>query len=203
MTGGWSSAPQKHSRILFNIGGGEAVYFNDIRNFGTVTSATRGFTAERLWRLGLDPLGQMNGLVESDFANIVHGLRHRPNLRLAEFLLDQRYVCGIGNYGRAEILYAARLSPWRPLSRLSPYALDKLRLAINEIQWASYRAGGASLSSWYAPDGTRGTFQEQFKVYGRSSCPAGTPVLSQADFNGRRMWWVPAVQGPYQSGQCS
>ena len=36
MTGSWSNEPTKHSRVKFTFQGGEKLYFNDIRNFGTL-----------------------------------------------------------------------------------------------------------------------------------------------------------------------
>lgn len=41
-------------------------------------------------------------------------------------LLDQQIVSGIGNYLRAEILFACRLDPWRRVADLSPDELDSL-----------------------------------------------------------------------------
>lgn len=193
MTGGWSRAASKHSRVLFRIGGCP-LYFEDIRNFGTLKACTLQDYTRRWSSLGLDPLADAGGLSAADFHAQISRAYRRRNWRLAELLLDQRYICGVGNYARAEILYAAGLSPWRNLDSITEIDTERLRLAVNEVMWASYRAGGASLATWYSPDGARGTFQDQMCVYNRSQCPAGTVVASELDYGGRRMWWVPAVQ---------
>ena len=41
-------------------------------------------------------------------------------------LLDQTILAGVGNYLRAEILFACKLDPWRPVSALAPADLDCL-----------------------------------------------------------------------------
>jgi endonuclease-8 len=46
-------------------------------------------------------------------------LRATPQQReIGDALLDQRLVAGIGNLWRAEVLWEARISPWRPLGEL-------------------------------------------------------------------------------------
>ena len=36
MTGSWSAKPTSHSRVRFDLDDGREIYFNDIRNFGTL-----------------------------------------------------------------------------------------------------------------------------------------------------------------------
>ena len=42
-----------------------------------------------------------------------------PNTRIAEVLLDQRVMCGVGNVYRCEVLWATELSPYAPVGALS------------------------------------------------------------------------------------
>ena len=65
-------------------------------------------------RLGPDILGE-----PPDFETMLARLRATPQLReIGDALLDQRLVAGIGNLWRAEALWEARISPWRPLGEL-------------------------------------------------------------------------------------
>jgi endonuclease VIII len=50
-----------------------------------------------------------------------------PDARLAEVLLDQRVMCGVGNVVRCEVLWATGLSPFAPIGRISEH--DAIRLA--------------------------------------------------------------------------
>ncbi|MEJ7720310.1 MAG: hypothetical protein WKF58_07590 [Ilumatobacteraceae bacterium] len=38
---------------------------------------------------------------------------------LAEVMLDQRVMCGVGNVYRSEVLWATRLSPWSPIGEIT------------------------------------------------------------------------------------
>ena len=55
-------------------------------------------------------------------------LRGGPQEReVGDALLDQRLVAGIGNIWKAEALWEARVSPWRPLADVSD---DELRAVL-------------------------------------------------------------------------
>jgi endonuclease-8 len=69
----------------------------------------------RLAHLGPDILEQPPRLED-----MLARLRGEPQARpVGDALLDQRLVSGIGNLWKAESLWAARVSPWRPLGEVS------------------------------------------------------------------------------------
>jgi endonuclease-8 len=51
-----------------------------------------------------------------------------PERQLGDALLDQRVIAGIGNVYKAEGCFAARVSPWQRLRRLSDEQLDRVVL---------------------------------------------------------------------------
>ncbi|HZT84579.1 MAG TPA: DNA-formamidopyrimidine glycosylase family protein [Gaiellaceae bacterium] len=70
--------------------------------------------------LGPDVLGE-----PPDYETMLARLRAGPQEReVGDALLDQRRVAGIGNLWKAEALWEARVSPWRPLGELGD---DELR----------------------------------------------------------------------------
>jgi hypothetical protein len=74
-------------------------------------------------RLGPDILA-----VPPDLEAMVARLRAEDRGRaVGDALLDQRLVAGIGNVWKAEALWAARVSPWRPLREISD---DELRAVL-------------------------------------------------------------------------
>ncbi len=110
------------------------------------------------------------------------------NLRLAgggrevgDALLDQRLVAGIGNMWKAEALWRARVSPWRPVAETSD---SELRTVLEEAA----RLMRASVD----------TGREERVVYRRAGrpCPrCRTPIESrgQGDAN-RTAYWCPVCQ---------
>src|SRR4051794_23811932 len=58
-----------------------------------------------------------------DFDAMLARLRAQPHRAVGDAILDQRLVAGIGNMWKAEALWAARVSPWRPLADVSDIEL--------------------------------------------------------------------------------
>jgi formamidopyrimidine-DNA glycosylase len=123
------------------------------------------------------------------------GVLKRKNLakkRICEFLMDQKYFSGIGNYLRAEILYDAKISPYRTLGSLNDSEIETLRQKSLDIIYRSYNCKGLTIYTYKDPDGHTGTFVCQ--VYGRDLDPNGHKVLTFSDKNNRTVHWVKEVQ---------
>ena len=103
------------------------------------------------------------------------------NLRRQHALVDQKLVAGIGNLWKAEALWRARVSPWRPLRDVSDEELG------DALSWAA-RLMNASVE----------TGRENRQVYrkvGRPCPRCGTRIRShgQGDDN-RTAYWCPTCQ---------
>lgn len=59
-------------------------------------------------------------------------------------LLNQRIVAGLGNYLRAEILFACKLDPWRTVKDLSEQNLNCLMQTIPRLTRRSYERGATA-----------------------------------------------------------
>ena len=59
-------------------------------------------------------------------------------------LLNQQVVAGLGNYLRAEILFACRLNPWLTVGNLSQRNLDCLSRAIPRVARDAYERGATA-----------------------------------------------------------
>jgi endonuclease VIII len=105
--------------------------------------------------------------------------------RLAETLLDQSVVAGIGNMWAAEVLGEARLSPWR---------------RVRDVPEADRRAAleTAARMMRAAVDGGRAQGRQVYRRAGRPCPRCSTPIRSfgQGDDN-RTAYWCPACQVGY------
>ena len=70
-------------------------------------------------------------------------IRKHPG-ELKNLLRNQAFVAGIGNAYSDEILYAARLQPFRKRSSLAPEEIDELYAAMRSTLEASVRAAAAA-----------------------------------------------------------
>lgn len=104
-----------------------------------------------------------------------------PARPLGEVLLDQRLVAGLGNMWLAESMWAAGVSPWRPLGRASD---DQVRTVLS---WARREMRAAV-----------GGARPRRAVYRRPGrpCPrCGGPVRSAGlGEHNRTAYWCPACQ---------
>ncbi len=117
-----------------------------------------------------------------------------PHLTLPAVMMNQNLIGGIGNYIKAEALYRARLSPHRTVESLSDADFSLLNESVREVIVGSYENRGATIRTYAGLDGESGDFPFFFKVYGRQTCEAGHPVITEGTQDGRTTWWVPQIQ---------
>lgn len=127
-------------------------------------------------RLGPDILAQ-----PPDLDAMIANLQRDPRRAVGDALLDQKLVAGIGNVWKAEALWQARVSPWRPAVEVSDEELRAVLRGAHELMSASV-------------EGRR----ERRLVYnraGRGCRRCGTPIEArgQGDEN-RTAYWCPACQ---------
>ena len=190
MSAGWFKRPTKHTAFIFEYDGGDKLFFNDIRHFGTIKFVySPEEHAKKLASLGPCILG--GGVTPEIFAENV---LKKPGRTIAEALMDQSCVSGIGNYLRAEILFDCRIDPWRNVTDLSTKEYVSLCEATVRIANASYESQGASIKTYRNVDGTKGTTQFDFKVYSCKICPSKHQIQRKQDSNGRMMHWCNICQ---------
>jgi endonuclease-8 len=131
----------------------------------------------RLPQLGPDILAH-----PPDLDAMVAAFRAAPQAReLGDAVLDQRLVAGIGNLWKAEALWLARVSPWRPLAEISD---DELRAVLE---------ASASLMRDRL-DGAR-PLRHVYRRAGRPCRRCGTLIRSRAQGeNARTAYWCPGCQ---------
>jgi endonuclease-8 len=173
MSGRWTLVPRGSIRqgrpwLVLRGAQGEAVLWN-----GPVLE----LHARAVRRLGPDILADPPDL-EQMIANL---RREHPARHVGDALLDQRLVAGIGNKWKAEALWTAGLSPWRPLGRTTDEELRALLEA----------AAGPMRRSL---EGVRGPN----KVYRRAgrACPrCGVTIRSRGQGDDNRIaYWCPGCQ---------
>jgi len=173
MTGRWTLVPRgstRRGRPWLVLGGTthEAVLWN-----GPVLE----LHTRSIGRLGPDILAG-----EPDFPRMLANLRAGGQSRaIGDALLDQRLVAGIGNKWKAEALWAAELSPWRPLTEASD---DELR---NVLEIAARQMRG-SLEGRRHPN-------QVYRRVGRPCSRCGERILPRGQGDANRIaYWCPGCQ---------
>jgi formamidopyrimidine-DNA glycosylase len=150
----------KHTHALFSFSGGkeaELRYWNP-RRFGRLYLLDQvGLGRFRAKRFGRDPLT----VSWEHFQQLVGARRGR----LKALLMHQQTIAGIGNIYANEILFRARLHPYRLANRLRPATVRRLYDAIQTVLRDAITDGGSSIRDFIAPDGTKGCYQDRHQVY--------------------------------------
>jgi formamidopyrimidine-DNA glycosylase len=212
MTGTWKSARSdkyKYIRYVLNFGHLEpadnmtviekSVYYDDKMAMGRMDVSLCLADYQRILKnIGHDLLeiSCNNGkLVNGDHAiDLWVTTLQQPklaNTTICEFLLDQKYFSGIGNYLRAEILYYAQINPYRPPPSLTLDESVKLFNMALFIINKSFNEGGHTSSDFFDLDGAPGQFA--CVVYEQKSDPNGYPILRET-IDKRSIFYCPSVQ---------
>jgi endonuclease-8 len=127
-------------------------------------------------RLGPDILAE-----PPDYETMLVRLRSDPAREVGDALLDQRLVAGIGNIWKAESLWQARVSPWRPVAAVSD---EDLRGVLE----AAHRAMRTSVAGGREP-------RNAYRRVNRPCPRCGTPIRSRPQGDDpRTAYWCPGCQ---------
>lgn len=128
-----------------------------------------------------------------DVAAVAARLRAEGARAIADVLLDQRVVAGLGNVFRSELLFLAGLDPRQAAGRLAPAdAEDLVRRAVRLLRLNARPGTGRRITTGrHHPD-------DALWVYRRTGRPCrrcGTAIESYAELpTARRVYWCPGCQ---------
>lgn len=180
----------KHTCMIMNFKGLLPLYFVDVRHFANIYFFLSDKDLEcKLKDIGPDWLN--DGLAVEDFIQIV---KRHPRMTINNFLMNQKYVSGVGNYIKSEVLYRARISPHRKCENLSDKELKLLYNSIEKVMNGSYKYRGMSRQDYVDLEGNKGDYEKKLKVYGRKIDPLGNTIKAEIMGAGRTTYWVPKLQ---------
>lgn len=190
MSGQWGKEG-KHPCFKFGFDDGSSIFFNDPRHFGTIKFVDHwNHLIVKLNGLGWDPF---QSSIEEGLPKVQEQLADTKK-PIGQVMLDQSVFAGSGNYLRAEALYEARISPWRPSNQLSEVEVKTLCAALKEAMETSYRHQGATILTYKTAYGEEGRYSSLFKVYGKKQDPEGRPIIKETTPEGRTVHWCPDIQ---------
>lgn len=119
--------------------------------------------------------------------------------QMASLLLDQAFLCGLGNYLRSEILFVAKIHPLLRPIHCTPAQIAKVAEAAIAIPYQSYQYQGITNDLTLADQlRQQGYSRQAYRhfVFGRDGQPCficGTHII-KAEFAGRRCYYCPNCQ---------
>ena len=154
---------RKHDRVVFILNNNQKLIYNDIRKFGFIKIYKYSLItkSKHLTQLGPEPLEKnWNYLYLKKY--VIQRKRSIKNI-----LMDQKCVSGLGNIYVNEILFISGIKPARMANKLKNFEIEKIIKFSKKILKNSIKFGGSTIKDFSSENGKKGSFQQNFKVYGR------------------------------------
>ncbi|MBS4912635.1 MAG: bifunctional DNA-formamidopyrimidine glycosylase/DNA-(apurinic or apyrimidinic site) lyase [Veillonella sp.] len=159
-----SSVIERFDRIIFEFTDGTELAYGDVRTLGGlyIFINEQAIDLTSYVSMGVEPLSD-------DFTGAyMYEVSRRSALPVKTFLLNQKYVAGIGNIYADEALFKAHIRPTRRANSLTKKESKALCEAIKDVLSDSLERGGTSFRNYKNGEGKKGNNQNYLQVYGRS-----------------------------------
>lgn len=186
--------PRRDMRIVIGTADWSAVGFAvPVAEFHSAASLLR---RTMIPALGPDLLKQ-----DFDLTGVIAAMQEHADEQIAEVLLNQRVMAGIGNVYKSETCFICGVNPFRPVLTLDPNQLERLVFTARKFLTLNVAEDADGEISTYA--GLRRTTHTSDQsarlwVYGRRGEPCrrcGTPIEMRKQGTGARTtFWCPACQ---------
>ncbi|GBD37399.1 Formamidopyrimidine-DNA glycosylase [bacterium HR36] len=179
-----------HGHVTFSLEPGDLeLRFSDPRRFGALVvlpaRAANQFLEDQL---GPEPF-ELN---LAEFHKRLAGTRRTVKTAL----MDQRLLAGLGNIYSDEALYQAQIAPHRTANSLTRPECQRLLTAIREVLHRAIECRGSTIRDYIFGENGRGSYQEEFLVYGRAGAPCHRcqHPICRCSLAGRSCYYCPRCQ---------
>lgn len=221
MAGEWSFEESDMDRVRLHLNDDKTLSYVDPRNFGNIEVLLPNEFTKRIGKLAPDVL--KIDFTDYDFYEIFQKYLKKSKKRynqcvfkvLTKQNLSDGIFSGLGNYLIPEILYDAKISPYRTMQSLTKEDILVLGHSIKYITKLSYYNNTTGYMTNFGnyskihKDGIdskiypnyhtdikiKKTETFKFKVYRKNTDPFGNQVIKDKELNkGRTVYWVKEVQ---------
>jgi len=164
--------PKKHNHVEIQFDSVKLIY-NDPRRFGYFSTFDNKIELNKKFlHFGPEPFSKSFNL-----KYISKYLKNKEK-NIKNFLLDQKFVSGIGNIYASEILFFSKINPFRKAKNLNKDQCKKILSNSRLVLKKAIKKGGSSIQNFKNIDGKIGTFQNNFRVYQRENLQCKQPKCS-------------------------
>lgn len=178
----------KNSRVAFHLSGGNVLDFNDQRLFGELRWVDDWRKLKFIQGLGPEPFD----LTYGNFKDMLS----KKKTKIKPLLLDQSFISGIGNLYAAEILFRAKIDPWRSAQSLAEEEKEALYKETKKVLSSAITHGGSSVDDYVRLSGKPGDYRKFHRVYGREAKPCFVckTLIKRVTQGGRGTYFCPKCQ---------
>ena len=184
--------PSKHNHIELFFDEFKIVY-NDPRRFGFVKFLnSKKELVKFLKNFGIEPLEKKFNI------KYLKKILNNKNKNIKNILLDQKYISGIGNIYANEILFFSKINPNKLGKKINIREMKKLLVFSKKVLRKAIKKGGSTIRDFKNAEGTKGSFQDEFKVYNKDGfkCPNSlcAKFIKKITISNRSSFYCPDCQ---------
>ena len=155
--------PKKHNHVFFEFDNIKIIY-NDPRRFGYFKLLENKDSLENFVNsYGPEPFSSKFNL------NYLKKYFYKKKKNIKNFLLDQKFVSGLGNIYASEILFNCKINPKKKAKSLNEIDCINIIRYSKKILKLAIKKGGSSIRDFKNTVGKNGSYQDNFKVYNREN----------------------------------
>jgi len=141
------------------------IIYNDPRRFGYIDLFNKNEIKNHflLKNLGVDPFSKK---FNKEYLSQIFKNRSK---NIKNSLIDQNIIAGIGNIYASEILFKAKINPFKNVNALMDEDLKTIIKATRSILKKSITLGGTTIKDHSQPNGKLGYFKQKLQVYGKKN----------------------------------
>jgi len=173
--------PNNWTRVEFSFKNGGRLFFNDMRTFGFLKLVDRTELEIIKSKFGWEPFG--SDFKIKKFKEVIKSRKRN----IKAFLLDQKYIAGLGNIYVDEVLFRAGVRPTRKTDKLKIVEIEKIFKSIRPILRKAIKMRGTTFNDYVDSDGNKGGMSEKLQVFGRNgkACRKCGKVIQKEKIVGR------------------
>jgi len=178
--------------LIFFLDNNDMIALSDARKFAKVElwKTDELLNSKEFKSLGPEPLEK--DFTFEKFKKIFQNKRGRIKL----VIMNPQVIAGVGNIYASEALWTAKIHPQKDVAKLTEKELKSLYEAIRKVLDYGVKLGGESFSDYRKPDGSKGDFDTERKVYKREGqkCHRCGTKIKRISFGGRSAFYCPTCQ---------
>lgn len=176
--------------IIFFLNNGEMLALSDARKFAKIELWKTAELKKEFEKLGPEPLEK-----KFTFEKFKEIFRNKKG-KVKQVIMDPVVIAGVGNIYASEALWVAKVHPEKKVQDLTKKELRNLYEATKKVLELGVKLGGESFSDYRKPDGTKGDFDTERKVYRRErqKCHRCGTLIKRLKVGGRSAFYCPSCQ---------
>lgn len=182
----------KHEHVIITFDDKTDLRYHDTRKFGRML-LVKAKDLEKttcINKQGYEPNSEMLTV------EYLRSKLKNKNVTIKTLLLDQTIISGLGNIYANEVLFGAKINPFKKGKDITKKDAGNIILASNEIIKKAIKMGGTTIKSYTSSLGVTGMFQQELKVHKRegNECYVCKSVIKKEKLNGRSAYYCPKCQ---------